>query len=209
MRLVRAGAMLALLLSGLPQLGQAGGGEKLAFLRAYPTQGGAAGEAKPNGEAEPHVAQRAVRGGFYDPTNPDLERLQDYETATAGLPKDPVGFPDWMRAIREGTIKPRAGLSEGAAMNPLNLDVILKNTKQMPYVRFPHYSHTLWLDCSNCHPKPFEMKAGSTAINMTEIFRGKFCGMCHDRVAFITFFSCQRCHSVPQPGGEPAAKPAQ
>jgi hypothetical protein len=34
---------------------------------------------------------------------------------------------------------------------------------------------------------------------MADIFRGQYCGMCHDRVAFITFFSCMRCHSVPQP----------
>jgi c(7)-type cytochrome triheme protein len=77
----------------------------------------------------------------------------------------------------------------------------MKNTKEMPFVRFPHYAHTLWLDCSNCHPAPFEPRSGSTSITMADIFRGKYCGMCHDRVAFITFFSCQRCHSVPQPGG--------
>jgi len=77
--------------------------------------------------------------------------------------------------------------------------VILKNTKEMPWVRFPHSSHTLWLDCSNCHPAPFVAKAGANTIMMADIFRGKYCGMCHDRVAFVTFFSCARCHSVPQP----------
>jgi c(7)-type cytochrome triheme protein len=82
-------------------------------------------------------------------------------------------------------------------MNVLDLDVVMKNTKEMPYVRFPHQSHTLWLDCSNCHPVPFVPKSGANPVSMNEIFRGQYCGMCHDRVAFITFFSCDRCHSIP------------
>lgn len=31
---------------------------------------------------------------------------------------------------------------------------------------------------------------------MNDIFRGRYCGMCHDRVAFVTYFSCERCHSA-------------
>ena len=31
-----------------------------------------------------------------------------------------------------------------------------------------------------------------------DIFRGRYCGVCHDRVAFVTFFSCDRCHAVPR-----------
>ena len=117
----------------------------------------------------------------------------------ANLPLDENGFPDWMRAAG-GEHTAADGLKPDAPINVLNLDVMMKNTREMPFVSFPHYAHTLWLDCSNCHPAPFEPKAGSTQITMTDIFRGKYCGMCHDRVAFITFFSCQRCHSVPQPG---------
>jgi c(7)-type cytochrome triheme protein len=136
---------------------------------------------------------------FYDPGNPDVRRLQRYEEAVTNLPMDDNGFPDWMRALRESNIQPRTGLKRDAPMNILNLGVIMKNTREMPFVSFPHYAHTLWLDCANCHPVLFEAKAGSTRITMTDIFRGKYCGMCHDRVAFITFFSCQRCHSVPHP----------
>jgi c(7)-type cytochrome triheme protein len=146
-----------------------------------------------------HEARRAILAvDHYDPANPDRNSLQRHDEALAALPKDPIGFPDWMRALKEGTIQPRMGLHSTEKMNVLNLDIIMKNTKDMPNVRFPHYSHTLWLDCSNCHPQPFEARAGSTQIAMADIFRGKYCGMCHDRVAFITFFSCQRCHSVPQ-----------
>jgi len=182
----------------------------LAFLRAYPPP--SAAQASPSDppqirpEEESPARRAVVSSDFYDPNNPDLPRLQKHDTAVASLPKDANGFPDWMRALREGGIGPRAGLEAAAAMNVLNLDVIMRNTKEMPYVRFPHNSHTQWLDCSNCHPQPFAPRAGAAKIVMADIFRGKYCGMCHDRVAFITFFSCQRCHSVPQQPESPTQR---
>lgn len=148
---------------------------------------------------EEHSAQRTLSASsLYDPSNPDFGRLQSHQEAVQALPKDSNGFPDWMRALREGSIAPRASLDDGARMNVLDLDIIMRNTKEMPFVRFPHTAHTQWLECSNCHPKPFEPRVGSSKLAMADIFRGKYCGMCHDRVAFVTFFSCARCHSVPQ-----------
>ena len=179
----------------------------LAFLRPAPQTAGSAATPAPVPVARPAVReenparQSLGKEDFYDPKNPDLVHLQRHDDATAGLPKDANGFPDWMRALKSGAIAPRSGLAPGAAMSVFDLDVVMKNTKEMPYVRFPHSSHTMWLDCSNCHPRPFEPRAGSTPITMADIFRGKYCGMCHDRVAFITFFSCQRCHSEPQTAG--------
>lgn len=134
---------------------------------------------------------------FYDPENPSYDRLQKANESLVGFPLDKKGYVDWMGAIRSGFIKPRADLRGKGEMQVLDLDVLLKDTRQMPYVKFPHNSHTLWLDCSNCHPKPFVPKAGANDISMAAIFQGQYCGMCHDRVAFITFFSCERCHSVP------------
>lgn len=175
---------------------------QLAFFRPAPQVKRSEEQAPAPPRAAEHTARQSLgQSNFYDPQNPDLGRLQNYDEAVAKLPMDTNGFPDWMRALRESTIQPRTGLTPNATMNILDLDIIMKNTKEMPFVRFPHYAHTLWLDCSNCHPYPFDRKAGSTAITMADVFRGKYCGMCHDRVAFITFFSCQRCHSVPQPGG--------
>jgi len=176
--------------------------QKLSFLRAAP-QVETSEETAPSARSAPDIAARRLReeSDFYDPENPDLRYLQRYDEAVAKLPLDENGFPDWMRALRESNIQPRTGLEPNASMNILKLDVIMKNTKEMPFVSFPHYAHTLWLDCSNCHPVPFEPTAGSAQITMTDIFRGKYCGMCHDRVAFITFFSCPRCHSVARPGG--------
>lgn len=156
---------------------------------------------------EPSPARQSLgREDFYDPKNPDLKYLQRHDDAMAAVPKDTNGFPDWMRALKSGAIAPRTGLAPGAAMSVFDLDIVMKNTKEMPWVRFPHSSHTMWLDCSNCHPAPFEPRAGSTPITMAEIFRGKYCGVCHDRVAFITFFSCQRCHSQPQTATAPAKR---
>jgi c(7)-type cytochrome triheme protein len=161
-----------------------------------PASAGGAAPAEVGGEAA------VERDEFYDRSNPGYSRLQHAREALGDLPIDQDGRPDWMKALRSQSIAPRQRI-DGAPRNaPLDLDVIMRNTKQMPNVRFPHRAHTEWLECANCHPQPFAEKAGSTAIRMEEIFRGRFCGMCHDRVAFVTHRNCYRCHSVPQ---EPAA----
>ncbi len=165
-------------------------------------------EVPPAAQEEHHARKAITSVKFHDPKNLDLKHLQNYDAAVSGIPKDPNGFPDWMRALREGTIKPRSTLAgKDVPSDELNLDIIMKNTKEMPWVRFPHLPHTQWLTCSNCHPAPFEARMNSTKIKMADIFRGQFCGMCHDRVAFVTFFSCMRCHSVPQNTVQPAAAP--
>lgn len=180
---------------------------QLAFLRPAKNQDVGPPEAAdtPTAADNAPVARRAIDASpLLDPNNPDYQRLQNIEEATRHMPYDANRFPDWMKAINEGLIKPRTSLSGNDKMEVLDLDIVMRNTKEMPFVRFPHKSHTMWLACSNCHPAPFKPQAGSTSIRMADIFRGQFCGMCHDRVAFITFFSCQRCHSVPQ-----AAAPAR
>lgn len=178
-------------------------GPAQAFLRAAPEvappvsdASSASGAASPIApETEPHP-----QNPFYDRTNPDFGRLQAPRDALEGLPRDADDKVDWMKALRGRAITPRASVDGTRTNFVLDLDVIMRNTKAMPYVRFPHLAHTEWLDCSNCHPSPFEARAGSTQIKMENIFRGQFCGACHDRVAFITHRNCFRCHSVPQPG---------
>lgn len=173
---------------------------QLAFLRAAPGQLQADSPAV-HAHAEPEVppARKAIDAvNFLDENNPDRNRLQRIEEATRHLPYDANGFPDWMKALNKGLIKPRASLNGKEKMEVLDLDIVMRNTKEMPFVKFPHRSHTEWLACSNCHPDPFPTKAGASEIRMVNIFRGQFCGKCHDRVAFVTFFSCDRCHSQPQ-----------
>jgi c(7)-type cytochrome triheme protein len=194
---------LLLLLSFGSAYGFALGAESsvLAFLKAAPNVVPAEPltDKSASAEDEVHPARRAIENNpIYDETNPEYSRLQRIDEATRNLKRDAIGFPDWMAALRSGAISPRAGLSDREKMNVFDMDVVMKNTKEMPYVLFPHQSHTLWLDCSNCHPVPFLPRTGSNPISMAQIFRGEYCGMCHDRVAFITFFSCSRCHSVSQ-----------
>jgi c(7)-type cytochrome triheme protein len=175
---------------------------RLTFLKAAPNVPPVREDPRTDGGAqavELHPARAALeRNPIHDEANPDLWRLQRIDEATRHMKRDAVGFPDWMAALRSGAINPWAGLSATDKMNVLDLDIVMRNTKEMPYVRFPHQSHTLWLDCANCHPVPFVAKTGANPVSMSQIFRGQYCGMCHDRVAFITFFSCDRCHSVPQ-----------
>jgi c(7)-type cytochrome triheme protein len=84
-------------------------------------------------------------------------------------------------------------------MDILDQHVIMGNTREMPYVQFPHESHTQWLACENCHESIFVAKKGGNPMTMTDIFLGKYCGVCHDKVAFSTY-ACERCHNVPNTG---------
>jgi len=139
-----------------------------------------------------------------DPTNPDGWKLQRPQEAFAPLPQDARGRPDWMRALREGLIQPRASVRGGPeSMQALDLDIVMRNTAQMPYVKFPHGAHTQWLACSNCHDTLFVPKAGANPTTMPKILAGESCGVCHAKVAFTAMFTCERCHSVPQPGQKP------
>jgi c(7)-type cytochrome triheme protein len=140
-------------------------------------------------------AARAPAPSFLDPANPDHAQLQPPAEAYAGLPRDRRGAPDWMAALRQGAIQPRAGLEGEATPQVFDLDVIMPRTRSMPAVRFSHRAHGEWLACSNCHPAPFLPRVGANPLRMADIFRGKGCGICHGSVAFVPFLDCERCHS--------------
>lgn len=132
------------------------------------------------------------RLGIIDPT-PDVVSLNF-------LPKDKYGFVDWAQSIRDGLIKPRDSILDGApaVVIPGVQDVVIKSKLAfMPDVLFPHSAHTVWLKCNNCHPNIFKQKAGETPITMSAIWRGQYCGRCHDKVAF-PIRNCFKCHSVPR-----------
>jgi len=132
---------------------------------------------------------------FYDRDNPAYPVLQKANQAMTGFPLDTRGGIDWMLALRQGLITPRANITQDGDMQRRTDDIIMKQTRNMPYVLFPHGSHTEWLACESCHPKPFVATAGANRVTMNDMYQGKFCGICHDRVAFDTF-ACERCHSV-------------
>lgn len=157
--------------------------------------------AAPRVRAEPAPTRRPAapapgQDRYYDSSLPDLPRLQKANEALAGFPVDRAGFVDWVAALGEKLIAPRAGV--GPVPDPAvhDLDVVMRNTKEMPWVRFPHLAHSQWLDCASCHPAPFAEKAGAATITMERIFRGEACGMCHGKVAFPAWNQCERCHSV-------------
>jgi c(7)-type cytochrome triheme protein len=139
-----------------------------------------------------------------DPASPAAGAPQQRAESLVSLPRNGRGKPDWVRALREGAIQPRGTVADaGASMQALDLDVVMKNTAQMPWVRFPHAAHTQWLACGNCHDALFAPRAGANPTTMTRILQGESCGTCHGTVAFTALYTCERCHSVAQPGQKP------
>lgn len=140
-----------------------------------------------------------VKDGIHDPGNPAVAILQNPAEALSVLPPDTAGnLVDWARALREGYINPRTNIMPGTEIQLLDLDIVMKRTGDMPFVNFPHLTHTEWLDCSNCHEEMFKSKTGATEFNMLDILQGRFCGQCHGAVSF-PLTECNRCHSVPWP----------
>jgi c(7)-type cytochrome triheme protein len=149
-----------------------------------------------------YLSGRGVLAGTGDPSKVagDAEKAGAKEHPAAlefsGLPKDQYGLIDWATAIKSGKIKPLDSLDPSVpAMPPFNLDIVIKaKSNFMPDVVYPHYTHTLWLTCVNCHTQIFNMKAGGNPdMTMPKIAAGEYCGRCHNRVAF-PLSDCTRCH---------------
>ena len=137
---------------------------------------------------------------LHDPASPAVGVLQEPGEALATLPPDNVGNQvRWVQALDGGHIQPRTNILPETKVNLRLTEILLRNTGEMPLVRFPHRQHTAWLDCSNCHDHLFERKAGATKINMFQILAGEKCGLCHGAVAF-PLTECIRCHSVERDG---------
>lgn len=134
--------------------------------------------------------------GIHDPQNAAVDVLQPPYEAMMDFPRDNAGIIDWEQAIRKDYIEPRADINGETKKQTFDLDIIFTNTGNMPNVRFPHSSHTLWLACSNCHPDIFIQKKGANKFKMTDILQGRYCGVCHGKVSFPPTMNCIRCHSV-------------
>jgi c(7)-type cytochrome triheme protein len=137
-----------------------------------------------------------AKDGIHDPAGPAIGVLQEPREALSVLPPDTVGNQvSWVQALEKGHIKPRAYVRVPVDSPTRDTDVILRNTGEMPMVKFPHRQHTAWLDCGSCHDEIFGREAGKTKINMSMILRGEKCGLCHGAVSF-PLTECVRCHSV-------------
>jgi len=131
--------------------------------------------------------------GIHDPTDEAVRALQSPAEAMLNFPRDDRGIINWVETLDQGIINPRTGVTGNEKMHAVDFDVIFQNTASMPYVRFPHRPHTIWLTCQNCHPGIFIPQRGSNPVTMAAIMAGEYCGVCHGKVAFPPY-ECNRCH---------------
>ncbi|MBI3398553.1 MAG: hypothetical protein HY026_04890 [Deltaproteobacteria bacterium] len=126
----------------------------------------------------------------------EVKENRSFSETTKEYPADSYGNKiNWAAALEQGKIKPKASLD--GKEDILALDINVERPVKggvMPGVIYPHKPHTQLLACGNCHTNIFEMKAGSTPITMNKINQGKYCGVCHGKVAF-PLEDCFRCHS--------------
>ncbi len=112
------------------------------------------------------------------------------------FPRDKYGLIDWAEAARIDLLDPLPSLTGQPEDKPYDKDVLIYSKRKFfPNVLFPHKIHNYWLSCKVCHTSlSFAKKAGGTKkLSMARIFKGEFCGRCHDRVAF-PIRECYRCH---------------
>ncbi|HLB01658.1 MAG TPA: c(7)-type cytochrome triheme domain-containing protein [Nitrospiria bacterium] len=133
-----------------------------------------------------------------EPGLPFAKQNRNPELILKDLPRDAAGNIDWVKALKDGIIHPKGTLEPGKPeIPPFPLDVEIPAVGAMPNVIFPHFPHTMWLECGNCHPNIFTMRKGSNPMSMVKIVNGEFCGRCHGRVAF-PLSNCNRCHVKPK-----------
>lgn len=107
---------------------------------------------------------------------------------------------NWELAETSGRIKLNdriAGVSTTSDML-IEPDFTIKSKSHgMPDIIFSHAKHTVWNGCEVCHPDIFlGIKTGETKYTMIDLFQGRYCGACHDKVAFPQT-DCKRCHAKP------------
>ena len=132
----------------------------------------------------------------------ELLGLDSTPLALQVLPKDRFGLVDWVTALEDETIIPLDSIQAdgGPPENKIPVFdytlIIPSKSVDMPDVEFSHKIHTMWLTCTNCHPKIFvpNAKEVNKVMTMPKIMAGQFCGHCHNRVAF-PLSDCMRCHT--------------
>jgi len=59
---------------------------------------------------------------------------------------------------------------------------------------FSHSVHTAMFECGACHTGLFKFKKGGSGIKMDDIYKGKFCGKCHNGQTAFASTECGKCH---------------
>lgn len=132
-----------------------------------------------------------------DTARPAAELTLHADSVRQMLPKDAAGNIDWASALRQSVIRPRPVLpGRPAPAEPgfqFKFDFNYQGPDTTFDARFPHSTHTEWLDCQQCHPRIFPYR--NTPVTMGDIFQGKFCAECHGKVSFPVVTGCERCHT--------------
>ena len=111
----------------------------------------------------------------------------DWRALYAALPRDSKGTVDWMRALDEKTITPRAGIdptSEPASTLDSEITFVPGGNPGKTAV-FRHATHTQWLSCKNCHPALFKKRSDNLQFTHDDMDAGKYCGACHKKVVVV------------------------
>jgi c(7)-type cytochrome triheme protein len=78
-------------------------------------------------------------------------------------------------------------------------DVVLNRNSEAAGMRpviYPHWFHRIRFRCKVCHHElGFIMRAGANQVTMGDLYKGKFCGMCHDNQIAWGLENCNLCHS--------------
>ncbi len=129
-------------------------------------------------------------------------RMYDFNTFTRDFPRAEFGNRvDWEKAEAEGIVRPVDYL-EGSSMKRAGLKPqedfsIEAKEGWMEDVLFSHRKHAVWNGCEVCHPEIFPSTSkGTVKYTMLDLTFGKYCGVCHDKVAF-PLVDCARCHTKP------------
>lgn len=112
---------------------------------------------------------------------------------------------DWVKAFRRGLVAPAGYIyTPGSAMVSTVTVTFQPRLGGISPAIFPHEAHGDWMDCSACHPFPFDLaQKGKLGITKSKILRGEYCGICHLNVAF-PMQDCPRCH--PNMGDTPQVR---
>jgi len=66
----------------------------------------------------------------------------------------------------------------------------------MGEVIFNHSGHAAMFSCGQCHAEIFKMKKGGVEMTMTPMYKGEYCGTCHNGQMAFKAQDCTRCHKT-------------
>lgn len=123
---------------------------------------------------------------------------KDFYKFTKHFPRVKYGNGlDWIKAEDTGMVE----LTDYLKNFSVKADTLKYSTdidfnskiQEMPDIIFSHEKHTIWNGCALCHPAIFGIKKGLSVYSMKDIVEGKYCGVCHGKVAFPNL-ACKSCH---------------